>query len=122
MYVLSFCLKIWSLSHWGRLAEVQAITESIYSLLVTSKYIICGTLENMIKVSVNRSYLSWLKDVSCAYIICFLLKVWDIQTHEAIGTLRGHTGCINGLAILPESAEDCLLSASYDGSVRVIVS
>lgn len=45
------------------------------------------------------------------------LKVWDVATGRCERTLRGHTGWVSSLALVPHSS-DRVVSASWDCSIR----
>ena len=44
------------------------------------------------------------------------IHLWDVHTGEVLGTLKGHTGSVIGLAFSTDGRR--LYSASYDGSLR----
>ncbi len=47
------------------------------------------------------------------------VRVWRPETGEELATLRGHTGRVSGVAFAPGRPRPLLISASFDGTVKV---
>ncbi|XP_019849787.1 PREDICTED: E3 ubiquitin-protein ligase TRAF7-like [Amphimedon queenslandica] len=88
-------VKIWDLLSMEVAHVLQCNGGSVYSLALTSRYIVCGTYENMI-------------------------HLWDINTLAEITSLSGHVGTVYALAELSNpGGQSRLFSASYDKTIRV---
>ncbi|XP_052234114.1 E3 ubiquitin-protein ligase TRAF7-like isoform X2 [Dreissena polymorpha] len=86
-------IDIWSVTEpFSLRGKVDHQFGSIYSLAVTSKYIIAGTY--------NRN-----------------IHVYSVKTYEYINALKGHIGVINSLCVSP--CEGFCFSASSDSSIKI---
>jgi WD40 repeat protein len=47
------------------------------------------------------------------------IKVWDLCTGNCLDTLRGHTGWVSSLALLPSDNVPVLASSSWDNTLRI---
>ena len=45
------------------------------------------------------------------------LKVWDVETGECVTTLKGHSGCVNGVAVFPDARR--VVTASTDKTLKL---
>eukprot|EP01147_Barroeca_monosierra_P007295 gene7295-495_t len=69
---------------------------SVYSLAVSTDFIIAGTFEN-------------------------LIHVWNAETYAKVETLTGHVGTVFGLAVLHDAqTKGRLFSAAYDRTIKIV--
>jgi len=87
-------IKIWDLKTLEQVRVIPTQGGSVYSMVVSREYIICGTFENCI-------------------------HIWDVKTYKSVARLTGHTGTIYDLALMTLVDTTRVISASYDGSLRV---
>ena len=52
MYCDFFVVKVWDLSNLECIRELETSGGSVYSIVITSHHILCGTYENCIHVSI----------------------------------------------------------------------
>lgn len=95
LYSGSFeAIKIWDLKTLEQIRVIQTQGGSVYSLVVSREYIICGTYENYI-------------------------NIWDVKTYKSVAKLTGHVGTVYDLVLMTLVDATRVISASYDGSLRV---
>jgi WD40 repeat protein len=65
---------------------------------------------NSVAFSLDGKYLA-----SCSWD--FTVKLWSIESHKEITTLRGHSDYVNSVAFSPDGKY--LASGSYDKTVKL---
>ncbi|XP_053400935.1 E3 ubiquitin-protein ligase TRAF7-like isoform X3 [Mercenaria mercenaria] len=128
-------IDIWSVTEpFGLKGKVDHQFGSIYSLAITSKYIIAGTYNRNIHVfnATSYEYMNALKGhigvilnlvASGCEGFCFscssdrTIKIWNLENMLPIQTLQRHEGSVNTLVV----HGDFLFSGSEDKEIKVFM-
>lgn len=81
-----------------RLRSVQGHTASVYGWVY--RIVVTPDSKKLVSASYDK-----------------ILKIWDIESHQIINTLEGHSDGVKGLALTPEGRK--IISGSADRTVRI---